>query len=231
MPYNRRYNPARGRGRRNRRRRGGRRNRRRPNNASATYSAYYNTRMLRRLMNVEKKWKDTQLGQALNNIQIVTITDIPSGTGTSSRVGNTVKLQSINVNIVWYYNDGGSDADKDATQIFRFILFKWRNDTNNNAPVADDILDNAAGPINSFYNKYSGRSFKILRDFRIVMSKSQHRKKSAKISLPQQANLEFDTNGNQKTGHYYIMTIGNGVATDTTSDSVSWTARVTYTDA
>lgn len=123
----------------------------------------------------EKKYRDaffTTLDSFVTPInsdgRIFDITNIPQGTLDTSRVGDKVTVNSIEMKVYLWADPVATP--KNPNQAYRFVLFKWYDDT---TPIVGDILQslvggNYAGIVAPFdHDKKIKR--KILADFTITM--------------------------------------------------------------
>lgn len=185
--------------------------------------------------NLEKKYFDTLLsGTVSTTAQISKLTTIPTGTTDSTRVGDKVKMLSLNLRFLF--------GAADATNVCRFIIFQWHlND--GTAPVVTDILNNTGvtDVFMAYYNHDQGKNFTVLCDKMIISclnasnanvwfkwrhSFNRKRKLSDKFV---KNTIKFIAAANTGMDHIYMLIVSDSSAL--THPGYNLDSRVTYTDA
>lgn len=94
---------------------------------------------------------------AIDAVGIVSkLSAVPAGINDEQRVGDEIFLQNLKFRYIWY---GG-----DATNILRFVIFRWRDSDVPGAPVITDVLQTTNAM--SYYNdlNYDSGRVQILYD-------------------------------------------------------------------
>lgn len=103
--------------------------------------------------NREVHQADTSAFLIVSNTATIThLSTIAQGDGVTNREGNTVKLLSIQLR--------ASYVTTDATNIFRVILFRWKD---RSTPTAAQVLNSSSNPLSTLNNNTS-KMYHILYD-------------------------------------------------------------------
>lgn len=168
------------------------------------------------------------LGTAVSNVAtIVSLTDIPLGQTDNSRIGNHVHLKGLTANLQFI---GG-----DATNTFRCIFFKWKENDTFNTPTVAQILANGptgAPDVFSTYNRDSPGNYTILRDFFLVQSNGTSapqliQKRQINMRLSGKAQFYSDV-GTTGTNKIYLLFQSDSAAV--THPSISYNTEILYSD-
>lgn len=178
----------------------------------------------------EKKWAEPGIVTEAISIAgtVSSLMNITQGTGQNNRVGDDIRPKMIKLRL--------DCTIADATNVVRFIVFRWKENDQFVAPVTTSILDNGlsgAPDIWSFYNKDTSQSYEIIYDTLFCgaggSSASNLRQFRVK-NIPLKGKVKFysdaSTNGSNKL---YALRISDSAAVS--HPTLSWLAEVTFTDA
>ncbi len=136
---------------------------------------------------------------------IVNLTNINQGDGDSNRDGDRIlpKRLDFTINIFWVANSA----------LFRFILFRWNQNTAATAPGPTDILGGYPGqqnaPLAPYKNdSYRGKLFDVLYD-EVVAVDAAHIEKvvSKSFKLPAEMPVQYQTASTDGTGKLFLLVI------------------------
>lgn len=191
----------------------------------------------------EKKFYDKSFTDVdLNLIPLITdVTDVGFGIGSTERIGVEIKLDSIQWNLIFKVDDGLLIGE---ANIYRFIVFQWFNDSSNDLPQWEQILQyGLAGSLTQtqmlspmILDQGNSRCFKILHseifysdlDNPVYMSKGFINKGFKKdVGLNQNAGITTRRGPN----HIYFMLLSDKDVISPNFPKVLGYTRIRYTDA
>lgn len=179
------------------------------------------------LQNVQElKSFDTGLAQTVSSTGTLTkLTTVPQGDTDSARDGDQLLIKKFEVR--------GYCTPADATNICRFLIFRWNVDDTSDAPTLAEILQDAASsPWISPYNRDSRRSGKvvIIYDNILGVCTSGPGIKTFKHECKWKAlKINFEAAATTGVGHIYLLTVSDSTAS--THPFFSMESRVWFTDS
>lgn len=209
-------------------------------NPGPVYSNYSMNKAIARSLSrfVEAKYFDikTTVSTVNNSTPYMqSLTNITQGSGDSQRVGDSIKLQSLQLNLNFYANVLAAVATT-----YRLIIFKWNPNDGSTAPVIGQIL-NTGGVSDGYEPLYlPNRDFRA--QYHILYDKTfnpigntntlgQATSKSAfirKIRIKLRNKIQFSAGGTTGTGKIYMLITADGGATEGVWNFVN---RIMYKDS
>lgn len=191
-------------------------------NLSIAQKALSTALTVKRLVNVERKYKDTSYSASLSGSgAIMNLIDIPQGDTSEQRIGNSIKLTNVLIRGDAIINSA------DTNSLVRLVLVRDLQQQGDSPPVWLDIFDTATP--NTALNRNNAGRFKILADRRFTLSKNGQDVHLFKIF--KKLNFHVRYNGPlatdfQKNGLYLAWITGES----TNLPTIDVTARVSYID-
>lgn len=184
------------------------------------------------LVNAEHKYHDTNVGLTTptSSSIIQVLNSLAQGTTDSTRIGDSIKMTSLNVNFDAYHNFNSSSP----TQNLRIIIFIWKKPST--APTLDDILAPSSAASDRYLapKNYDKRFWsKILYDKTFKLNEGGSSSAGYKIHLDfskykkyahvqyAAASSSIDNNG------LYMLTISGDA---TLAPALNYFARLKYLD-
>lgn len=136
---------------------------------------------------------------------IADLSQIAVGTSDNTRIGNHVHLKRFNLRFELF----GSDA----TNTFRIIIFKWRdNDFYTGAPLGTAILSaltGGAGDVLAPYNREVPEAFVILKDMLMTSSQVSDPVIARSISIPLKGKAQYVGAGTTGLNKIYMLMLSD----------------------
>jgi len=155
---------------------------------------------------------------------IVDLSQIAVGTSDNTRIGNHVHLKRFNLRFQLF----GSDA----TNTFRIIIFKWKdNDFYTGAPAGTAILSaltGGAGDVLAPYNREVPEAFVILKDMLITSSQVSDPCISRNISIPLKGKAQYVGAGTTGLGKVYMLMLSD--STVVAHPTITYWSELLYLD-
>lgn len=187
--------------------------------AKMAASAYLMAKGLKKASNIEYKAADVQdLSNANYSGYIATLNNIPQGATDSSRVGDSIKLQTVTIR--------GQLGRVTSDSTCRVILF-W--DKQNKVTTASDILQYVGSSYAPFSDKYYDKRFqtKIFYD-KVFTLDSNSPLRPFKIVKRIGLHTQFEAGSNTiNTGVLRLLFISN---VNANTPSLQYNSHLTYTD-
>lgn len=177
---------------------------------------------------VEKKFVLSEFTGAISdNINFNRLNTPGNGTADNERVGDTIYLKSIYYNYSFIVDDG--------TNLVRFMIIQWLNDSSHNPPVGSSILEGSSTiPVQAPYSMNNSQNYRILYDKTHTLSDTganrviQRRGYITKIPCRKVVFTNNDANAaNVKKGQIYLVQVSDSVLS---GPDLSVVCKLNYTD-
>lgn len=184
---------------------------------------------IRKLINVEEKVIQTDNASATFNTTgtVYSLSTVVQGTDYDERVGNSIKLQEIEVNARVFMNTTSGNT------VYRVILFRDL-DGYGTAPISADLLENGVASTTAplaFKNFNKRKRFSILFDERGTLSPQGERGVYISIRMSHDGHILYlgstAAAGSNGKGSLYLLAISDET---TNLPSIAFQSRVTFTD-
>lgn len=189
--------------------------------ADMAYSAYKGVKYLKDLVNLETKFYDTSFAATINNTGTMTLLSaIPQGNQESQRVGDSVKLQTLQANFMFSMNNATAYTN------VRIIIFKGDRE-NTSTPTGAWLLNGGSlYDLKTWRDRFQTR---ILYDNILTFSNTGTLAKVVRINQPLNFHCNFaPTSTTVEDGGLWMYVISDIAATN--FPSITGSARVLYTD-
>lgn len=152
---------------------------------------------------------------------IIALSQIPAGTGDTTRIGDGIEITSINVRMQWYWGDD--------TNVCRAILFQYIGDSA--VPPAtieiiqNDILGFVGAPSGQYSKDYCGYTWIPLADKMITLAGNTGNTTQSSVKLmdfkltakdlkkgKKTPKIQFQGAGILGVGHIYMMVLSDSTA-------------------
>jgi len=179
--------------------------------------------------NVETKFLITEFSGAIGNtVNFNRIATPGVGTAENQRIGDTIMVKSIYIDYSFIYQDN--------TNLARFIVFQWFQDSSLNPPVAASILEAASTkPVQAPYSMNNSQNYRILYDKTHALAESGGNavvlRKHYITKIPCRKLVFTNSNAdaeNIKKGQIYCLEVTDSAVSGPT---VSAVVKLNYTDA
>lgn len=178
--------------------------------------------------NIETKFLVSEFSGAITDtVNFNRIATPGIGTGDDERIGDTITVKSIYINY--------SFIVQDSTNLARFIVFQWMNDSSINPPVAASILEGSSTrPVQAPYSMNNSQNYRILYDRTHCVSDNGNAvmlRKQYITKIPCRKMVFTNDNANAanvKKGQLYLLEVTDSAASGPTLNCV---IKLNYTDA
>lgn len=176
----------------------------------------------------ERKFVDIASAGSIGTTTVITpLTNIITGVSNVTRIGNTIQPTSIELRF-----DIHSQTAGDLTNVYRFLLFQWKNDT---GETGAEVPPTAAGLFSVtsvafshlIYNQRS--NFKVIMDRQFPLSFNGPSEITKVIRLRKKfLPIKYTTGTTSGINKLYVAELSD--STIATHPVANWVARVRYTD-
>jgi hypothetical protein len=183
---------------------------------------------IRKLINIEEKILETSLSSTtFNQTGAVTpISQIAQGLNFTDRVGDSIRLQRVQVKFRLFKNTGATQS------LLRFIIFR-DNDCQGATPAIGDVLQttgSALAPL-SMLDFLNRRRFAILRDCLITLNNTGENTYVESFDVPHHGHVLYlgtaADAASQGKGSLFCAYVSDEA---TNTPSVAFQSRLTFTD-
>ncbi len=178
-------------------------------------------------LQAEPKYFDTSNTVAVTwNQAAIDITQPTQGSGVTSRVGDEIAVNSIELGIRAYAGAGAAPA-------LRVVLFKWNIDSNLGTPGPGEVLQPGGGTVVTAVSalnllRVRAGEIEVVYDAVVPLCPlTVDRPASFRKMFPVSSRVRFNAAGITGVGKFYLFFCSQAAATDC---SVDYYARINYVD-
>jgi len=149
------------------------------------------------------KWNSGASGVTAvpNTAQFFDSSSVAQGVTAITRVGAATMAKSLTINLTWVTGD--------ATQLCRFVVFKWLVSSTSDTPTYTELFDNnGQAPLDTFL-LYRPSRFKVLHDQLWSLDSLAHPMKAAKFKVKLNSRVEYDIGVNTGKNHIFCMYVSD----------------------